>query len=212
MFLLERGRAYYPLPADAIAVAAGVVGLTTWLRGRRRRLLALAPLLTLHAAALAFALPIILPLRGTTSMISSGLWKQSFYKDEIGWPELTDQTALAWHSLPAGQRRRGVILARNYGEASALEFYGPTRGLPPVLSGHLSWQYWRPHTLLQRFALLVGFDPADIHELCSSTRTLAVIDNRFHLDNEERGRHIVTCRLRAPLGTLWQRDIATTTL
>ena len=212
LFLLERGRAYYPLPADAIAVAAGVVGLTTWLRGRRRRLLALAPLLTLHAAALAFALPIILPLRGTTSMISSGLWKQSFYKDEIGWPELTDQTALAWHSLPAGQRRRGVILARNYGEASALEFYGPTRGLPPVLSGHLSWQYWRPHTLLQRFALLVGFDPADVHELCSSTRTLAVIDNRFHLDNEERGRLIVTCRLRAPLGTLWQRDIATTTL
>ena len=31
-FLLERGRAYYPLPADAVAVAAGTVALAGWLR------------------------------------------------------------------------------------------------------------------------------------------------------------------------------------
>jgi hypothetical protein len=206
-FLLERGRAYYPLPADAIAVAAGVVGLTAWLRvGGRRRLLVLAPLAALHAAALVLAAPIVLPVRSTSSMIASGVWKQSFYKDEIGWPELADQTA-----HPA-ERATGAIVAGNYGEASALEYYGPARRLPEPLSGHLSWQYWRPASLPQRFVLFVGYDPSNLARLCTSWRPLATIDNRFHLDNEERGRIIAACTLKHPLGAIWNSDIATDSL
>jgi 4-amino-4-deoxy-L-arabinose transferase-like glycosyltransferase len=95
-FLLERGRSYYPLPADSVAVAAGVVALVGWLRdGSRRRLAVLVPLSALHAAVLVLALPIVLPVRSTASMVSSGLWNDSFYKDEIGWPELASQTARA---------------------------------------------------------------------------------------------------------------------
>ena len=72
---------------------------------------------------------------------------------------------------PAADRSDGVVLAANYGEASALEHYGPRRGLPLVLSGHLSWQYWRPRRLDQRFALVVGYDPGFLAEICSSWRT-----------------------------------------
>ena len=90
------------------------------------------------------------------------------------------------------------ILAANYGEASALEHYGPARGLPLVLSGHLSWQYWRPRRLDQRFALVVGYDRGFLGEICSSWRTLAHIDNRWHIANEERGRTIDACTLKRP--------------
>jgi len=212
-FLLERGRAYYPLPADAIAVAAGVVGLAAWLHaGSRRRLLALAPLAALHGATLVLAAPIVLPVLSTSSMIASGFWKQSFYKDEIGWPELADQTAKAWRHLTPAQRADGAIVAGNYGEASALEHYGPARGLPEPLSGHLSWQYWRPRSLPQRFALFVGYDPSTLRKLCTSWRRLATIDNRYHLDNEERGRTIASCHLKRPLGAIWTSDIATDSL
>jgi hypothetical protein len=211
-FLLERGRAYYPLPADAIAVAAGVVSLTAWLRVRRRRLLILAPLLALHAATLVLALPIILPIRSTASMISSGVWNKSFYKDEIGWPELADQTAAAWRSLTPLQRANGAIVAGNYGEASALEYYGPSRGLPPILSGHLSWQYWRPQRLPQRFVLFVGYPRQTLAQLCRSWRPLATIDNRWHLNNEERGRTIAVCRLHKSLEAIWNTNIATNSL
>ena len=210
-FLLEGGRAYYPLPADSIALAAGTVALAGWLRHTTtgKRVALLAPLVLVQAAVLVFELPTVLPVRGTASMVSSGVWKNSWYKDEIGWPELTNQTAQAWKSLPVRERADGVILAENYGEASALEFYGPSRGLPPVLSGHLSWQYWRPPTLPQRFALLVGFSPTSVTRLCSSSRTLATLNNRWHLDNEERGRTITACRLKQPLGQLWQQSVAT---
>jgi hypothetical protein len=211
IFLFERGRAYYPLPADSLAIAAGAVTVAAWLPRTTtwKRAGVLAPLLLVQAAVLVYALPTVLPIRSTASMISSGVWKNSWYKDEIGWPELADQTAHAWQSLPARERGDGAILAENYGEASALEFYGPGRGLPRILSGHLSWQYWRPETLPQRFALLVGFSSIGTTRLCSSSRILATIDNPWHLDNEERGRTITACRLRRPLGRLWKQYIAT---
>jgi len=208
-FLLERGRAYYPLPADAVAVAAGTVALAGWLRsGRRRRLLVLVPLAALQLAVAALVLPIVVPVRNTASMVSSGVWEDTFFKDEIGWPELARQTAVAWRRLPARERATGAIVAENYGEASALERYGPAQRLPSVLSGHLSWQYWRSRTLPQRYALFVGYAPDSLSRLCASWERLAIVDNRWHIDNEERGRIIAGCRLRAPLGELWQREIA----
>ena len=208
-FLVERGRSYYPLPADSVAVAAGTVALGAWLRdGRRRRLAPIGALVVLQAAVLALALPVVVPVRSTASMVSSGLWEDSYYKDEIGWPELADQTAAAWKSLPAAQRAGGAIVAENYGEASALELYGPARGLPQVLTGHLSWQYWRPRSLPQRYVLFVGYDSGTLSLLCRSWTKLATIDNRWHLANEERGRVIAGCRLQQPLGVIWEQSIA----
>jgi hypothetical protein len=212
VFLLERGRAYYPLPADAIAVAAGVVALAGWLAAGGRRRWALAPLVALHVAVLLLAAPLLVPVKSTPAMISSGIWKNSFYKDEIGWAELTDQTARAWYSLPASERSRAAIVAGNYGEASALEFYGPSWRLPRILSGHLSWQYWRPRSLPQRFALFVGFDRTQLATLCLRWHPLATIDNRFHINNEERGRLIASCHLNQTLGRLWSSQIARNSL
>jgi hypothetical protein len=214
IFLVERGRAYYPLPADSIAVAAGTIALARWVRsgGRRRLLGAVAPLVALQAAVYALALPIVLPVLSTSSMIRKGVWQQSFYKDEIGWPELAGQTARAWRALTPDQRADGAIVAQNYGEASALDLYGPSRRLPPPLSGHLSWQYWRPQQLPQRFVLFIGYPPTELSRLCRSWHTDARIDNHWHLNNEERGRIIATCRLRHPLGSIWSTDIATDNL
>jgi hypothetical protein len=208
-FLLERGRAYYPIPADSIAIAAGAVAFVDWIRrGRRLRLASLVPILALEAAVLVLAVPLVLPVRSTASMVSSGVWEDSFYKDELGWPELADQTARAWASLPADERARTAIVAGNYGEASALERYGPSRGLPPVVSGHLSWRYWRPAKLPQRRLLLVGYDAATLRFLCATWRKLATIDNRWRIANEERGRLVATCVLSATLDELWERDFA----
>ena len=209
LFLAERGRSYYPLPGDTIAFAAGIVALGGWLRaGSRVRYAAVGGLAALQLAALAVAAPLVLPVRSTASMVRAGTWKDTFYKDELGWPELADQTARAWRSLPAADRGDGVVLAANYGEASALERYGPSRGVPLVVSGHLSWQYWRPRKLEQRFAVVVGYDSGFLGEVCRSWRPLAYIDNRWHIANEERGRLIAGCSLRRPLGELWHPYVA----
>jgi hypothetical protein len=214
LFLAEQGRSYYALPAVVLPLAAGAVATERWwARTRRRRALMLAtPVLVLQLLALALAAPLVWPVLPTATMVASGEWNATYYKDELGWPELAIATARAWRSLPVTQRAQTALLARNYGEAGALDLYGPSHGLPPALSGHLSFQYWRPARLPQRRAVLVGFDTASVAQLCTASHRLATIDNRWHIANEEQGRTIVDCALRAPLQRLWAADIARDTL
>ena len=103
-------------------------------------------------------------------------------------------------------------MAGNYGVAGALSLYGRAAGLPPPVSGHLSFQYWRPARMPERDVLLVGFDRGDALTRCSKATVLAAVDNRWHVDNEERGRPITWCRLRAPLAQMWERSFATARL
>jgi 4-amino-4-deoxy-L-arabinose transferase-like glycosyltransferase len=205
IFLFERGRSYYPLPADVLAVAAGAVALDCWLRAGRRWLL-VGGAVALQLAVIALAGPIVVPFYSTGRLVSSSVWKIGYFKDEIGWPEMTAQVERAWAELPPAERDGGAVLASNYGEASALEFYG--RGLPTILSGHLSWQYWHPRRLPQRFVLTVGYQPQALAVLCTSWKPIARVENRWHLNNDERGRLIAACTLKRPLGSDWNRLIA----
>jgi 4-amino-4-deoxy-L-arabinose transferase-like glycosyltransferase len=200
IFLLERGRSYYPLPADSLAVAAGALALDTWLRSTRR-LVGAGAAVAAQAAVIVLAGPIVVPFYSTRQLVGSSLWKLGYFKDEIGWPEMTAQVERAWSMVPLKDRASGAILAANYGEASALQFYG--RRLPIILSGHLSWQYWRPQSLRQRFVLTVGYDPRALSLLCRSWRVTAHLDNRWHLNNEERGQPVAACRLKRQLGSDW---------
>ncbi|MER7015071.1 glycosyltransferase family 39 protein [Saccharopolyspora sp. NPDC000359] len=59
---------------------------------------------------------------------------------ETGWPELTEEVAHAYRSLPPEQQRRAVIVAENYYLAGALEVRGRAAGLPSVHSPHRG--YW----------------------------------------------------------------------
>ena len=92
------------------------------------------------------------------SMVERGVWRDSFYKDEIGWPELADQTARAWRAIPPASARDTALLAQNYGEAGALAPVRPARGpadaaqrpsLVPVLAAA---------RLPQQHVLAVGVD------------------------------------------------------
>lgn len=208
LFALEQGRSYYALPAMLPALVAGCLALAA----RRPRRSVLMGLAGLHLALLTIALPLVVPILPERQLVSTGTWNLSFWKDELGWRELASQTAAAWRSRSADERAAGAIVAVNYGTAGALALYGPAAGLPAALSGHLSYQFWHPARMPQRYALLVGFDRRSALERCSRTTVLTVIDNRHHVGNDVRGRPIIWCRLRAPLGQMWQRSFANASL
>ena len=58
----------------------------------------------------------------------------------FGWEDLVRRVARVYHALPTGQRATCAILATNYGEAGAIDFFGPRYGLPPAISPHNN--YW----------------------------------------------------------------------
>jgi hypothetical protein len=136
-------RSDYPAPTILVVLAAGCVGVGRPVARPRRRFIAAIILASLvETAAL---IRIGLPLVSTASLHSTGLDKiRQDFADAVGWPELTAQVGADYRALPAAQRATTAILTSNYGEAGAIDIYGPRLGLPQALSGHLSFWYWKP--------------------------------------------------------------------
>ncbi len=58
------------------------------------------------------------------------------FADRFGWPELAEKCRKAYDSLSPDEKKEAVFLTGNYGEASAINFFGRAYGLPEALSGH----------------------------------------------------------------------------
>ena len=127
------------------------------------------------------------------------------YAEEVGWPELVRTVSDAWHDVPQPARSRTAIVASNYGEAGAIDRWGPRLGLPAVVSGHVSHRYWTPSpkTMAATEAIVVGFDGRFVHELCRTSTVVARIKNRAGVDNEEAGSAVRRCAVRGDIADHW---------
>lgn len=67
-----------------------------------------------------------------------------WYADQFGWQEIVAETARAWNQINPAERTDCGIFAQDYGQAGAIDFFGPRYGLPPALSGHQTWFLWGP--------------------------------------------------------------------
>lgn len=67
---------------------------------------------------------------------------QPVFAEEFGWDRLARNVAAVYFSLPAPLRTRTAIYADTYGDAGALEFFGPRYGLPPPISSQNNYYLW----------------------------------------------------------------------
>jgi len=162
--IASRAKPYYLAPAVPPLLAAGACALEARLGGwpfkealgaRATWLVALpaAALLASGAILLPMALPVLPRERFAEYQEGIGVGPQpterhalgrlpQIYADQHGWRELALGVASAVARLPADERARAVVFARNYGEASAIELFGEGMGLPPVVSPHNQWFLW----------------------------------------------------------------------
>ena len=75
----------------------------------------------------------------------------------------------AYAALPAAQRAQACILTGNYGGASAVDFFGPRRGLPAAISPHNNYYIWGPGGCTGSVVLSIGLvaavpTPAGVRE------------------------------------------------
>ena len=188
------GKAYYPGGAFTFLLAAGCVPLERRLAGRTWPGRLLTPAVLAGAAMVAGAMlaaPVALSVLPARVLHTVPLQKINYdLAETIAWPKLVTLVAQEYHSLPAAQRRHATILAGNYGEAGAIERYGPGAGLPQAYSGANNFWLWGPPPASDSAAIAVNVDPALLRREFAHVRQVATFWNGLGVSDDEQGAQI----------------------
>ena len=201
LVVVAGGQPYYTAGLVMALFAAGSTPTVRWLVGRWwRRIVFAAAFVAAAVVSALFALP-VLPVATLASTPIAEINQAT--SDQVGWPTYVDQIADVHHSLPAAEARRAVIITANYGEAAALDRFGP-RDLPPVVSGHNElWLRGMPPERAD-VAVVVGYREGSLDDAFDSCELSLVLDNGVDIPNEEQGLPVQVCRGPvAPWALLW---------
>jgi hypothetical protein len=87
------------------------------------------------------------------------------FADMLGWKELAVKTAKVYHSLDSMGANGAVLDADNYGEAGALDYYGPAYGLPPAMGHSANYLLWTPEDFYSHDDFILTTDArGEIHD------------------------------------------------
>lgn len=204
VFMATGGKPYYLGGLYPVLLAAGAVPLVSWLtRGRRTlRRAALGSALGLSAVVAAV---LMLPVVPASALPDTPIVDINYDAGEtIGWPRFVDTVAAVYHDLPDDQRADAVLVTGNYGEAGALDHYGPAHGLPRAYSGHNAYGFWGAPPDSADTAVVVGLGEAFLQRHFATCVEAARIDNGLDLDNDEQGAIVWVCRDPVqPWSALW---------
>jgi len=215
---------YYPADVYPVLMAAGGVAVERWVRLPVLRY----AIATVVVAAWVFFAPFSLPVLSEPAMVRYSAFVGQLlhiqrsamatehhrysvlpedWADMHGWPELTATIASVYRSLPPAQRAQAVVVASNYGEAAAVDFFGGDYGLPPAISGHNNYWLWGTHGYSGNVIIDVNGD-------CGATTLpglfrvarLAARSNPPWVISYEQNIPISVCTgIRMPLSQLWAK-------
>jgi hypothetical protein len=213
-FFFFEAKDYYVAPYYPLLFAAGGVALEPWLA--RRRAAAVGAFGVLTASGLLAAL-LSLPLlpverllalqraigyQPPRSEVSHTSELPQHLSDQFGWEELTREVARIYHALPPGERARTAIFGNNYGQAGAIDFFGPRYGLPRAISGHQNYFFWGPREYTGESVIVLGSNREDLEGNFEEVIEAGATSHPHAMPEENRP--IYFCRrLRAPLADAW---------
>jgi 4-amino-4-deoxy-L-arabinose transferase-like glycosyltransferase len=187
VFMATGGKPYYLAGLLPVLISAGAVQIDGWLDRPLRRALMGGAIAASAVAGVIIALP-VLPADSSDPVIALN----EDVGETIGWPALARTVAGVHRELP--DRSRAVILTRNYGEAGAVDRYGPGLGLPRAYSGHNAYADWGPPSVGGAPVIAVGLPARELATNLRGCRPAARIDNGVGVDNEEQGTTVMVCR------------------
>jgi 4-amino-4-deoxy-L-arabinose transferase-like glycosyltransferase len=170
------GKSYYTMPLLLLLLAAGAEPAWGW--ALRHRAVSAAVAVAGAVMSIVGTLP-VLPI----SRLGPLLTVNKEQGEQVGWPEFVASVARAHKQADPSS----VIFTRNYGQAGAVERYGPELGLPQPYSGHMSYADWGPPPASDATVVVVG-PPPQVFTGCR-----VVVTNRAVIPNEEDGTEISVC-------------------
>jgi hypothetical protein len=162
-------------------------------------------------------IPIALPLLAPADFVSYQRWLglapaktevahvgplPQLWGDQFGWPQLVEELAEIYGTLPEEERARTGIFASNYGEAGAVNLFGPQYGLPPAICAHQSHSMWGPGDFDGDQLIWLQWRPEWLEDRCQSVEVVG--EHHHPWGMAEENRPILLCRgLVRPLAEQW---------
>jgi len=200
--MLTGGKPYYLAGMSPVLIGAGAQPAADWLaRGRtglRRGLIGAAVVLSLAIA------PVTLPVLPVSALHRTPIVALNYDSGEtVGWPAFVAEIESAYRSLPHSQRSSAIVLASNYGEAGAVDHFGPADGLPAAYSGHNAFWYWGPPPASAITAIVVGYTRNQLG-FCGTVRLALLLNNHESVKDDEQGQPVWICQqLRESWRAIW---------
>ncbi len=128
---------------------------------------------------------------------------QQIFSDQFGWREMTEKTAEVYNSLAPEERAKAGILASNYGEAGAIDFFGSAYNLPKAISPHQSYFLWGPRQYTGEVLILLGASREESEKACESVEEKTEVNHPLS-PSYEKYKIIVCRKTKKPLPEIWQ--------
>jgi hypothetical protein len=125
------------------------------------------------------------------------------YADMLGWERQVAAVAGVYHGLSNEERRQAVIVAGNYGEAGAIDFFGPRLGLQPAVSPAGSYWFFGPGTRPGAVVVAIGPSREDLMPFFESVEPAARTGDPWAVAEERDLIVLVARRPRRSLQEIW---------
>jgi len=126
------------------------------------------------------------------------------FADQFGWEEMAAAVAGVYRSLPPDVRARTAIFAQNYGQAGAIDLFGPKYGLPAAISGHQNYYLWGPRGYTGESMVVMGDRQDRLESKFAHVEKRARVAHRYSMPYEHID--IFYCQgLKQPLAEIWPK-------
>ncbi|HEU5170988.1 MAG TPA: glycosyltransferase family 39 protein [Gemmatimonadales bacterium] len=221
LLMLAQGKPYYYGPMYPALYGAGAVFLgrltAPALAPAVRWAAVLAVILYGGVLLLPLGLPILPPARMEEYTARLGL-RQALrtntgeygrlpqdYADMLGWEEQVRAVARVYDSLPPGERQEAVIVAGNYGEAGAIDLFGPRYGLPGAVSPAGTYWFFGPGEKPGNVVVSIGVSREALLRYFGDVTAAGAVSHPYAVSEEREVPIHVSKHPRISLQELWPR-------
>jgi hypothetical protein len=204
-FAFQRSKDYYLAPAYPIIWAGGAIVLEK-LANNKWQLLKPGLTILMILAGIIVA-PFSLPILSFEKLEKLAAFERTdfppVFRDMIGWENMVASVAGVYNTLPENQKAGCAILANNYGEAAAIDYFGGKYSLPKAICAHNSYWLWGPRDYTGEMILSVGLNHEDLAQGFGDVKKLSEITNNQATWYENNLSVILWSKPKLPLNKMW---------
>ena len=221
IFMIQNAKFYFLAPAYPMLFAAGAVVMERFIRRRNVNWLKPAYVIVLAISGIVIAPLTVLPVLPVATLASitgaaggdAGVEIETRevaelpqnFADRFGWKNMTATVAGVYDGLPADKRSTACIVTGNYGEASAINFFGPAQGLPKAISGHNSYYIWGPEDCTGEVVISVGVPRELLEEEFVEIEQRAIVRCEYCMPDENNLPVYICQDPKTSLQNAWPR-------